>query len=216
MNESRAFFDRIAARYDRAYAISGATSRALNDALCAILCAPKRILDLGVGTGRELTALREAGHTTVGLEIAPEMIALCNKRAHPIPITLGDLWAEWPFEASTFDAVIALHGTLAHPPAEAALADFFANARRVLAKGGIIVAELPTPAWLDHAHGSASLAPTNEDGIATARFTDEVNGARITIRLFDETRWRAAARGFALEFQSIGDAEVRFVAREVG
>lgn len=212
MSEARRFFDRIAGRYDRSYAPSGADSRARNDALLGILGPPRRVLDLGVGTGRELSALREEGHEVVGLEIAPEMIALCNRRAHPIEVVEGDLWEPWPFEGSTFDAVIALHGTLAHPPREDALDALFANARRVLRRGGIVVAELPTAAWLERAHGSGRLE-RDPGAIGSARFVDEANGAAIAIRLFDEERWQRAARGFTMAFQAIGADELRFIAR---
>lgn len=212
MSETRRFFDRIARRYDRSYALSGEASRARNDDLLALLGPPRRVLDLGVGTGRELSALRERGHAVVGLEIAPEMIALCNRRAHPIEIVQGDLWERWPFEGATFGAVIALHGTLAHPPGEEALDGFFANAARVLDGDGVVIAELPAPAWLDRDHEGGRLV---REG-ASARFVDEVNGATIAIRLFDEARWRRAARGFTLAFQAIGAEELRFVARRTG
>lgn len=212
MSEARQFFGRIAGRYDRSYALAGAESRARNDVLLDVLESPRRVLDLGVGTGRELSALRERGHEVVGLEIAPEMIALCNRRTHPIEIVQGDLWDRWPFEDASFDAVIALHGTLAHPPREDALDAFFANAARVLRPDGIVVAELPTPAWLDRAHGSGRLE-RDPSAVSSARFVDEVNGATIAIRLFDEARWRRAAAAFTMTFQAIGSDELRFVAR---
>ncbi len=212
MSETRLFFDRIAGRYDRSYASSGADSRARNDDLLGILGPPRRVLDLGVGTGRELSALRERGHTVVGLEIAPEMIALCNRRAHPIEILEGDLWERWPFDDASFDAVIALHGTLAHPPSEDALDVLFAEGDRVLRRGGLFVAELPTPAWLDRAHGSGRLE-RDPGSASAARFVDEANGAAIAIRLFDEARWRRAAQGFTITFQALGADELRFVAR---
>lgn len=218
MSDAASFFDRIARRYDRAYALGGEASRGRNEALLALVSGKRRVLDLGVGTGRELSALQHAGHEVVGLEIASEMIALCNKRAHPIPIVQADLWAHpWPVAEKAFDAVIALHGTLAHPPHAEALDRLFANATRALVPSGIVVAELPTPSWLSRAHGAGRLDRLEpESEAARARFTDDVNGAAIEIRLYDEAQWRAAARGFVVELTPLGDDEVRFVARKVG
>jgi SAM-dependent methyltransferase len=217
MSEARTFFDKIARRYDRSYALPRDASRDRGAALLALLGERRRILDLGVGTGRELRELQAAGHDVVGLDISPTMIALCNQRARPIPIVEADLWGAWPFSTASFDAVLALHGTLAHPPAATALDHVFAEAARVLRPRGTFVAELPTPAWIERARSDARIRDVAQDGDATtARFVDDANGAAITIRLYPLERWRRAAAAFELEVVPIDDGEVRLVARAVG
>ena len=208
--EARAFFDRIATRYDRSYALSGAESKTRDRALVELLGAPKRVLDVGVGTGRELSALAGAGHEIVGLELSPQMIALCNRRTRPIPIVLGDAWVELPFADGSFDAIVALHGTLAHPPSEAALDGFYREAARVL-RGDLVIVEVPMPSWLSTA--LSHVRPS--DDTAVGRFVDDANGAEITVQLFSLERWRAAARGFVIESQPLGPHEVRLVARRL-
>jgi aryl-alcohol dehydrogenase-like predicted oxidoreductase len=117
---ARTFFDAIARRYDRAYALSGPLSRARLARVVRELEGRTRVLVLGIGTGRELPALLDAGHEPVGLDVSPEMIAQCSHRARRVPIVLGDFYEPLPFGDASFDAAIALHGTLAHPPHEGA------------------------------------------------------------------------------------------------
>lgn len=149
-----AFFDAIASRYDREYAPERETTRARMERVVAELPArrPCRVLDLGVGTGRELPALLDAGFDVVGLDVSNEMLARCARRARPIPLVEADLWAPLPFAAGAFDAAIALHGTLAHPPMDldATLTAVAAFAREVARTApGTFVAEVPSPALLD-------------------------------------------------------------------
>ena len=85
-------------------------------ALAAIGEGPRDVLDLGVGTGLELPRLLDAGHRVVGVDVSPEMIALCNQRSRPIRCVEADFWRALPFEDASFDAVVAFFGTLAHAP----------------------------------------------------------------------------------------------------
>jgi SAM-dependent methyltransferase len=106
------------------------------------------VLDLGVGTGRELSALLDAGHAPTGLDVSAEMLAICGRRSRPVPLVRADFWQPLPFADGSFDAVLALHGTLAHPPDDGALARLEAELARVLAERGLLVAEAPSPRWL--------------------------------------------------------------------
>ena len=52
------FFDAIAGRYERAYSLpSDESRRRLRGVLATLPASPARVLDLGVGTGRELSRL---------------------------------------------------------------------------------------------------------------------------------------------------------------
>jgi SAM-dependent methyltransferase len=184
---ARRFFDAIAGRYDRVYAPPSSESRARMSRVLAALSPRSRVLDLGVGTGRELPALLDAGHTVVGLDVSPEMLERCARRARPVRLVLGDLWAPLPFEAGAFDAVIALHGTLAHPPGEGALGPLALEIARVLSPAGAFVMEAPLPSWT---------AGTGEDLVRAdqgrAIFTDRATGEAIEARFFEERAWRAS------------------------
>jgi SAM-dependent methyltransferase len=214
---ARAFFDAIARRYDRVYALSGEPSkRALARVLAAISGKP-RVLVLGVGTGRELSALLDAGHTPTGLDVSPEMIALCTHRARPVPLVEADLWNELPFADASFDAAVALHGTIAHapPPEEASLSTLASELARVLEPGGVVVAEVPTramlaflPKELETDDGRAMIV---EGDLITHR--DTVTGATIDARLLDATAYEQAfAPRFAVEIEPMDRGEVRLLA----
>ncbi len=191
--DARAFFDAIAARYDRAYAPEGRASRARMERVLRELPPRARVLDLGVGTGRELSALLDAAHTPIGVDVSPEMLARCGRRARPVPLVEADLWGALPFADASFDAAIALHGTLAHPPDDDAHARLASELARLLVPGGVFVAEVPSHAWVERvANGGETY-----DGDRTVRrvgadecvFADLVTGASITAWIPDDARW---------------------------
>lgn len=211
------FFEAIAPRYDRVYAMPRDASRERMAKVLAELAPASRVLDLGVGTGRELGALLDAGHAPIGLDFSAEMLALCNRRARPIPTVLASFWAPLPFAAASFDAVIALHGTLAHPPDDAALLALGAELARVLVPGGRFLAETPSHAWLD------TLGQDVEEGRRARRtgadrfvYEDVVTGASIDARVLGDDAW-AAALGPALvvEVRPVSAFERLVVGRRV-
>jgi SAM-dependent methyltransferase len=139
----KAFFDAIARRYDRDFALRGDVSRERLRAMLGAITSKRRVLSLGIGTGRELPALLDAAHDVVGLELSEAMIAECSKRSRTVPIVIGDFYDPLPFPDASFDAVVALHGTLAHPPREGAHRTLALELARVLSPGGVFYAEVP-------------------------------------------------------------------------
>lgn len=189
------FFEAIAGRYDRAYGLPAADSRRRMERVLARLPPPPaRVLDLGVGTGRELASLLDAGYAPTGLDASPAMLERCARRTRPVPVVLADFWGPLPLGGASFDAAVALHGTLAHPPAVAALARLGHELARVVRPGGLLVAEVPSPAWLDRLEAS----PAQEDlrakrtGPRTCVLEDLVVGAWIEARVLDDREWRSA------------------------
>jgi SAM-dependent methyltransferase len=211
------FFDAIARRYDRVYALDAAATRArMKRVLAALPPAPARVLDLGVGTGRELPALLDAGYEVVGLDVSREMLAICAKRTRPIAVVEADLWAPLPFADAAFDAAIALHGTLAHPTrpegAHAALARELA---RILRPGSAVVAEVPSRTWLDAMGavdtGGARIARTAE---GRAVHEDLVAGVAIEAVVPSDEEWRAAfSEVFDVTLEALDESEVLLRAR---
>jgi SAM-dependent methyltransferase len=212
------FFEAIARRYDRAYALDAAATRARMARVIARLPkAPARVLDLGVGTGRELPALLDAGYEVTGLDVSPAMLAICARRGRAIALVESDLWARLPFEDARFDAAIALHGTLAHPPT-ASLEHHAALARelaRVVRPGGAFVAEIPSRAWVDR-FDSFDRGDARTTRIGEGRLVHEDRGARVAVEAYvpTEAEWVAAfSPWWDVTSDAIGEAETLLVAR---
>jgi SAM-dependent methyltransferase len=213
-DEARRFFDAIAGRYDRAYAPSRDESRARLARLLAELAPRSRVLDLGVGTGRELSALQDAEHDVAGLDLSKEMLARCAKRTRPVRLVEADLWAPLPFDADAFDAVVALHGTLAHPPDATALGPFAREASRVLAPSGVFVAEVRLPDWPASPDEPGERRTLRVD-TSRAVVTDLVTGAAIEALAFPAAVWRETFGPFlAVEKAVETGTELFLVARK--
>jgi SAM-dependent methyltransferase len=202
---ARAFFDAIARRYDREYALSGALSRERLARVLALIEGRRRVLVLGIGTGRELPALLDAGHEVRAIEISSEMIALCNQRSRRVPITEGDFYAPLPFANASFAAVLALHGTLAHPPHARAHSDLAKEIARVL--DGVLIAEVPSEKFLAVAQ--------QVTGKAEFVHRDERTQASLAGIALDAAGWQAAFAPLAVEATPLGDLEYLLVARTV-
>ncbi len=211
------FFDRIAGRYERAYALPAAESRRrMQRVLEELPGAPARVLDLGVGTGRELAALLDAGYVPTGVDVSTEMLQRCARRARPIPLVEADFYAPLPFPDASFDAALALHGTLAHPPDDAALGRLARELERVLGDRGVWIVETPSPAWLGTLDGPDSGGEwrARRTGAETCVYEDPVAGASIEARVLGEAAWREAlGRGWTSVFVPMSDVEWLIVAR---
>lgn len=217
-----AFFDAIAGRYERDYALSSVESRRRMARVLNELAAARSpggraaVLDLGVGTGRELTALLDAGYAPTGLDASRAMLDRCARRARPVPLVLADLWAPLPFPDAAFDAALALHGTLAHPPDDLALARLAGELARVVRSGGVLVAEVPSPAWLERLAGEPARADrrVRRTGPRTGVFEDLVARAAIAVTLHDEAEWlEALAPHWAARVDAVDELEWLVVAR---
>jgi SAM-dependent methyltransferase len=217
---SHAFFDAIAGRYERAYSLPAARSRARMARLIEILPpAPARVLDLGVGTGRELAALLDAGHLPTGLDASQAMLERCARRSRPVPLVHADFWEPLPFADAAFEAVVALHGTLAHPADDLAIPRLARELARVTRPEATFVAEIPSPAWLDRLDAIEPQADrrARRTGPRTCVYEDLVTGAWIEARLLDDGEWSAAlAPDWRASIESIDELEWLVVAYRVG
>lgn len=210
------FFDAIAGRYERSYALpTDESRRRMSRVLRELPSPPARVLDLGVGTGRELTALLDAGYAPTGVDVSGEMLARCARRARPVALVHADFWEELPFGDGSFEAAVALHGTLAHPPDEGAPARLALLLAPVVRPGGAWVVEVPSPAWLERLD---VVAPPGErsarrTGRATFVYEDRVAGVWIEGRVFSDEHWRTAlGRQWRVRVDPLGDLEWLVVA----
>lgn len=189
-DDARRFFDAIAGRYEREYALPTEESRQrMQRVLHDLPRPPAHILDLGIGTGRELAPLLDQGYAVTGLDISAAMLARCARRARTIPLVEADFWRPLPFGEGMFDAALALHGTLAHPPDEGAPARLAREVRRVVRPEAIWIFEVPSPEWLEVAAADGRVIRT---GPSTCVYEDPVTEARIETRLLSGSAWTAA------------------------
>jgi SAM-dependent methyltransferase len=217
------FFDAIAERYDRVYAPPALESRLrMSRVLAALPQGPLRILDLGVGTGRELASLLDAGHEPTGLDASRAMLERCARRGRPTALIHADFWqGPLPFARHAFDAAIALHGTLAHPPDSLAVGRLAAELARVVCPGGWLVAEVAAPAWLDaievvDAGQEPSGRAVRRTGPRACVLEDRVVGLAIEARLLDASEWtKALLPAWRPQVRGVSESEWLLVAQRV-
>jgi SAM-dependent methyltransferase len=216
MNGVARFFDAIAGRYERSYALAaGESRRRMAAVLHELPSPPARVLDLGVGTGRELTALLDGGYIPTGVDISERMLERCARRARPVALVHADLWRPLPFAANSFDAAIALHGTLVHCPDDGALGGLSRELARLVKARGPWIAEVPSPEWLQRLDAMALHAERSvrRTGPHSCVYEDHVAGAAVQARVFAEEEWREAlAPQWTVRIDQLGECEWRVVA----
>ena len=95
------------------------------------------VLDLGCGSGLLVKLSADRGARVSGIDICPELLEIARERAPRADLREGDISA-LPFAERSFDVVTGANALQFAPdPAQA-----FAEAARVLAPGGVLVAAL--------------------------------------------------------------------------
>ena len=199
---TRAFYDAVAGRYDRVYAARIDGKARLVEA-CRELLPASRTLVLGVGTGRELSALCDAGHVPTGLDFSTRMLEKAARRGRPVPLVHCDFWQPLPFAQHAFDGAVALHGTLAHAPGDPAIRALAHELSRVLVPQGKLVVEVPSLAWLE---SIGDQALEDDDGRVVKRvgpheleIVDLPTGAVTTARALSAETWRDLLTPFEMQ-----------------
>jgi malonyl-CoA O-methyltransferase len=135
----RAAFSRSAARYDARAAVQRAVQDRMLRLLAEAAPAARRALDVGAGTGALLERLAAArpGLVAAAVDLAPGMAGAAHARLPRALVAAGDAEA-LPFRAGAFDLVISTSTLQWLTRLEPA----FAEARRVLAPGGVLAVAL--------------------------------------------------------------------------
>ena len=137
-----AYWNTLSATYDDApdhRVRSEAERQAWLTALRALLPPPPaRVLDLGTGTGFLALLLAALGHRVLGIDIAPDMLAVAREKAaglaSPPEFRVGDA-AEPPVAAGSVDAIVSRHLLWTLPDPLGALK----NWHRALRPGGRLI-----------------------------------------------------------------------------
>jgi malonyl-CoA O-methyltransferase len=165
----REVFNRAAADYDRHAALEQEVCRRLLERCDFHRQLPRRVLDLGCGTGEGSQALKRRFRQAqvIGLDFAPAMLARMRRRSsllRPLRAVCADI-ASLPFAEQSMDLLfsnLASHWS----PDPAALFDEF---RRVLRPGGMLLFTMLGPATLAElreawaGNGAGSLPPALPD-----------------------------------------------------
>ncbi|MDG2292587.1 MAG: class I SAM-dependent methyltransferase [Phycisphaerales bacterium] len=103
--------------------------------------APRRVLDLGCGTGRALIPLAKAGHDVVGFDRNAAALEICRADLGGATARLCDVdfTSPWPDCGGPFDAVICLGNTLMLVPDLDAAAALLRQCAHALVDGGMLV-----------------------------------------------------------------------------
>ncbi|PYH40523.1 18S rRNA methyltransferase BUD23 [Aspergillus saccharolyticus JOP 1030-1] len=114
------------------------------------LQSPSLILDVGCGSGLSGEILSQAGHTWIGMDIAPSMLDLALQREDEgvLSLMLADIGQGVPFRPGTFDAAISIsaiqwlcNAESSDVSAEGRLRRFFEGLYASLRRGGRAVCQ---------------------------------------------------------------------------
>lgn len=96
-----------------------------------------RVLELGCGTGRYVNAFAEVAAQVTGLDVSPRMIDVAKKASRAKVEWVVGSGRDLPFEADTFDVVLAIDSfPYVHQGGDALVREVAREVRRVLAPGG--------------------------------------------------------------------------------
>lgn len=115
---------------------------------------PKRILDLGCGTGRHLVFLEDQGHEVFGMDSSVNGLIYARdwlrKEDHPARLLIADM-TSLPYSSSSFDIIVSMY-VIHHNPL-AGLRRTIQEMYRLLLPGGLILLTIPSTRGFRHGRG---------------------------------------------------------------
>lgn len=107
MGTDFSFDERVARLYNQQRAHPPAVSHAIGAGIAGLVGADKRVLEVGVGTGRIAIPVAEAGCRVVGFDLSAQMLRE-TPFTDAISLAQADM-QDMPFAAQAFDAVMFTH-----------------------------------------------------------------------------------------------------------
>jgi ubiquinone/menaquinone biosynthesis C-methylase UbiE len=145
--EVTALFNAKAGAWDQKYQAGGdlvLRVAAFEELLAARLSPNDKVLDLGCGTGAIASACSASGFRVTACDVAEKMID-AGKRCYPASgiqwCVLPPDWRLLPFDACTFDAIVASSVLEYVPDVNSVLME----CQRILKPDGILIATVPDP-----------------------------------------------------------------------
>lgn len=105
------FDERVVALYNKARAHPSDVSEQIGHAIAKEVNGNKRVLEIGVGTGRIALPVAQAGCNVVGFDLSPHMLGEFlspDMDSGSLEVLQSDMH-KMPFENNSFDAVLAVH-----------------------------------------------------------------------------------------------------------
>lgn len=131
-------FDNAAPDYERVRGFPPGIAEVVASAALELLDGRRRLLEIGIGTGRIGRPLLAHGVDLTGIDLSANMLAQLNEQLPPNGVrpalVLGDA-VRLPFEAGSFEAVVTVHVFQLIADWQAALSEV----RRVLLRGGVFL-----------------------------------------------------------------------------
>lgn len=162
----REFWEREGSEYDQrtAHGISSEPERRRWADALSLIHPASRVLDVATGTGFVALLLAELGHEVTGFDASEAMLARARVKAAEGGVTVTfveGVTESLPFAEASFDAVTARHFIWTVLEPERAFAEW----RRVLAPGGLLIADVslnPHVAGHHYAEDVAASLPFRE------------------------------------------------------
>jgi SAM-dependent methyltransferase len=127
---------------------------------------PRRLLDLGCGTGNHALPLARRGHSVVGIDLSPSMLAQARAKSSAAPPTCRVVFQQGDIReldlGQRFDGVLMMFTVLGYQFEDADLTAALATVRRHLDPGGLFVFDVWNgPAVLADRPGERRLSVTD-------------------------------------------------------
>lgn len=151
MNDTRAFYDELAADYDSLHVDWRQSVRTQGEVLDALIRSelgdgPQRVLDCACGIGTQAIGIALRGHDVLATDLSPAAVRRAAAEATAMGATLATGVADFTRLAEqiegTFACVLACDNSVAHLHGDDDLARFAASVAAKLERGGLALVSL--------------------------------------------------------------------------